>query len=90
MEDNKPKGNVHITDLVKKINKFLSNEKPADILIIKAHLLCEYYVNQLIVFREKCSHQELESLTFNQQCYDGEEKTKTTKLIDPLRVKMIS
>jgi hypothetical protein len=67
MEDNKPKANLHITDLIGKIDKFLSDEKPADILIIKAHLLCEYYVNQLLVFREKCSHQELESLTFNQK-----------------------
>lgn len=67
MENNKPKENLHIADLIKKINKFLSDEKPADILIIKAHLLCEYYINQLLIFREKCSHQELESLTFSQK-----------------------
>ncbi|MES2416224.1 MAG: hypothetical protein V4504_00790 [Patescibacteria group bacterium] len=74
MENNKQKEkNFHITDLIKKINKFLSEEKSADILIIKAHLLCEYYVNQILILREKCSHKEVESLTF---------KEKITKALD--------
>ena len=62
-EENK-ENNFHVKNLLTKIKIFLSKEKPADILIIKAHLLCEYYVNQLLVLREICTAKELESLTF--------------------------
>ena len=61
------KSNLHIKDLIQKINKFLSDEKPSDILIIKAHLLCEYYINQILILRETCSVKDIESLTFNEK-----------------------
>lgn len=68
MENQKGKeNNFHVKDLLRKINLFLDPEKPEDILIIKAHLLCEYYVNQLLILRETCSAKELESLTFNEK-----------------------
>ncbi|MEK7579277.1 MAG: hypothetical protein AAB460_01970 [Patescibacteria group bacterium] len=64
----KPKHkNFQIADLIKKIKTFLSDEKPSDILIIKAHLLCEYYINQILILREACSLKDMESFTFNEK-----------------------
>lgn len=42
----------HIKALKKKVDKFLSVEMPADVLIIKTHLISEYYLNQILVLRE--------------------------------------
>ena len=39
-------------------------DSPSDTLIIKAHLLCEYYVNQLLILRGLCSFKEVDSLKF--------------------------
>lgn len=57
----------HFTIAKDKISKFLQN-KEADTLIIKGHLLCEYYFNQLLIllsepnFIEKTWHEKKEKL----------------------------
>lgn len=53
--------------MLRKISLFLGSEKSADILIMKAHLLCEYYLNQLLILREICSAKDLESWTFHEK-----------------------
>ena len=66
-QDKQKNKDFHIVDLAKKIKTFLSDEKPSDVLIIKAHLLCEYYINQLLILREICSVKEMESFTFHEK-----------------------
>ncbi len=54
----------HIKVLREKITKFLSTDKPSDVLIIKSHLICEYYVNQILIVKGLCTAKELPSLSF--------------------------
>lgn len=69
----KTKKDFHVDNLLKKVNIFLSEDKPADVLIIKAHLLCEYYINQLLILKEICSAKDIESQSF----YQKMEKART-------------
>lgn len=55
----------HVHNLVDKIDTFLSEGKPADVLIIKAHLLCEYYINHLLILNGICTAAALKSLPFS-------------------------
>ncbi len=57
----------HVDNLLKKIKNFLSSDKPADVLIIKAHLLCEYYMNHILILKEVCSAKDIESQSFFQK-----------------------
>jgi|GEM_PF-2965161 len=54
----------HSRALKEKINKFLSAEKPSDVLIIKAHLICEYYLNQILIVKNISNAQEIDKLGF--------------------------
>lgn len=54
----------HIRVLRGKIDKFLSKEKPSDVLIIKSHLICEYYINQILIVKGVCVAKEINKLTF--------------------------
>ncbi len=63
-QNKKIQENFHVDDLIKKINLYLGSEKSADILIIKSHLICEYYMNQLLILREICSAKKLERWNF--------------------------
>lgn len=72
----------HLENLIKKLNTFLSNEKPADVLIIKAHLLCEYYLNHLLILKDVCTAGQVETLPFSvkkekaKDLYDAQDKQK--------------
>jgi len=63
----------HIRVLQDKIDKFLDKGKPSDILIIKSHLICEYYINQILILKEICNAKELFELKFSE---------KVTKALD--------
>ena len=54
----------HFKPLNEKIEKFLSAEKPADVLIVKSHLICEYYLNQILILKDLCSAREIDKLDF--------------------------
>ena len=57
----------HITPLREKLSKFLAQDKPTDVLIIKAHLICEYYLNQILIIKESCNANELNRISFSQK-----------------------
>lgn len=65
----------HIRVLRGKITKFLSEEKPSDVLIIKSHLICEYYINQVLIVKDSCTAKEITNLSF----YDKVNKAFDTK-----------
>lgn len=54
----------HLKVLRDKLTRFLSPETPPDVLIIKAHLICEYYINQILILKELCSVREINKLGF--------------------------
>lgn len=54
----------HFRAVEKKIDTYLSPEQPPDVLIIKAHLICEYYINQILLVKELCNSKEIRDLTF--------------------------
>jgi hypothetical protein len=54
----------HVRVLKEKIYKFLSEEKPPDVLIIKSHLICEYYINQILIVKDISKAKELNKLSF--------------------------
>ena len=63
----------HVRVLKEKINKFLSGEKPSDVLIIKSHLISEYYLNQILVLKNLFPPQEIDQLNFyekNKKSFD--------------------
>jgi hypothetical protein len=63
----------HSVFVMEKIKKFLSGEKPADVLIIKSHLLCEYYLNQILIIKGISEAKEIDKLTFfdkNNKAFD--------------------
>lgn len=54
----------HIRVVKEKIDTYLSEDQPSDVLIIKSHLICEYYINQILLVTEKCNSKEMRDLTF--------------------------
>ena len=79
--------NKHRKALKEKIKKYLTPDKPVDVLIMKANLICEYYVNHILILKEKASAQEINELNFfvkinkafNQQ--DDEQKKLRDRLV---------
>lgn len=55
---------THKNIIRNKIEKFLSKEKSSDVLIIKSHLICEYYINQILIIKELCKAKEVKDLDF--------------------------
>lgn len=81
--------NNHLENLNLKIQKFLKDEDKADLLIIKSHLLCEYYLNQILVLEDKCEGGKLDDLTFSQKLEkalnsDSSFDSKTKKIVSKL------
>lgn len=68
MEEN-PKTEIqkHYRALTDKLKRFLSKESPSDVLIIKAHLICEYYLNQILILKDLCTSRDLYKLTFHEK-----------------------
>jgi len=54
----------HRRFLQSKIDIYLSIDKPSDVLIIKSHLICEYYLDQILIIKNSCPAKELRNLTF--------------------------
>jgi hypothetical protein len=77
MENEKPKSEIqkHYRVLTDKLKRFLSKESPSDVLIIKAHLICEYYLNQILILRELCTSKDLSKFTFNDKLEKSLDKT---------------
>jgi hypothetical protein len=57
----------HSKHLYQKINKFLSLDKPSDVIILKSHLICEYYINQILIFRNIHTIHEIDDKKFYQK-----------------------
>lgn len=66
----------HLNVLSDKIDTFLSGEKPPDVLIIKSHLICEYYINQILILKNLATGKEINRMSFF---------TKLEKLSDTLK-----
>lgn len=64
----------HVRVLKDKLNKFLSEDKPPDVLIIKAHLICEYYIDQILVLEDICPVKDMRRLAFSQKLEKVEDK----------------
>lgn len=77
----------HIDVLLGKVNKFLSQDKPPDVLIIKAHLICEYYLTQILIVKEMATAGQIDKMTFFDKLgkalntADAQEKNLHEKLI---------
>lgn len=90
MEGNDNGGEIakHLRVLKDKLSRFLSEKNPADVLIIKSHLVCEYYLNQILILKGVCNATELNKLSFfdkNQKALDrGKNAEKET--FDSLQV----
>lgn len=54
----------HLRVLKDKLIKFLINGTSPDILIIKSHLICEYYLNQILILKEICSANNINTMVF--------------------------
>lgn len=86
-DNEKPKEKVesdvakHIRVLRGKIDKFLSKEKPSDVLIIKSHLICEYYINQILIVKNSCTAKELTNITFYDKVNRAFDAKKTDEKI---------
>ena len=57
----------HIRVVRQKIDTYLSSAQSSDVLIIKAHLICEYYLNQILLVKEVCDSNEMRKLSFFQK-----------------------
>jgi hypothetical protein len=63
----------HIRVVRQKIDTYLSSSQSSDVLIIKAHLICEYYLNQILLVKEVCDSNEMRKLSFfekSQKAFD--------------------
>ena len=63
-EKNKTEIDRSIKTLMEKIDRFLSEKNPSDVLIIKSHLICEYYLNQILILNGKSTAKEIDKLSF--------------------------
>lgn len=54
----------HLRVVKQKINTYLTNTQSSDVLIIKSHLICEYYLNQILLIKEKCDSRDIKDLSF--------------------------
>ena len=85
-EAEKTESTKHFQAMSKKIDRFLTEQNPSDVLIIKAHLICEYYINQILVLRDICSMHDTRNMTFfvkNEKAFnqsDASEKAIFTSL----------
>jgi hypothetical protein len=83
----------HLKVLSGKLSTFLSADKPSDVLIIKAHLICEYYLNQILILKEICSDKDIDELSFYDKSNkafasgDAEQKIllKSLRILNKLR-----
>jgi hypothetical protein len=54
----------HIRVVRQKIDTYLTDTQPPEVLIIKSHLICEYYLNQILLIKELCESNQMRRLTF--------------------------
>jgi len=57
----------HQHAVIDKIKKHLPSTNQPDILIIKAHLICEYYINQILILKEIFTLKEIGELNFHKK-----------------------
>ncbi len=67
MSEPKKEFEKHFRILNEKIDRFLSKDKPVDVLIIKAHLICEYYLNQILILKNLCTANQVHRLRFHEK-----------------------
>lgn len=87
-EEQKTEIDKHMRVLKEKLKRFFSEETPPDVLIIKSHLICEYYLNQILILKDKCNANQINRLSFyekNDKAFDKDDKKQKT-LFDLLRV----
>lgn len=71
----------HMDNVRKKIQEHISVEKSPDILILKSHLICEYYLNQILIVKELTTLRELDSLNFYKKANMVVDKKDSIKLL---------
>lgn len=66
MESESPKSTNarHYGVLKARLDKYLASGTASDVLIIKTHLICEYYLNQILILKDICTASQIEDLTF--------------------------
>ena len=62
-----PEIEKHSRALQEKLKRFLAKENAPDVLIIKAHLICEYYLTQVLILKESYTSNELYKLSFSEK-----------------------
>ncbi len=55
----------HLDSFRNKVKNFLSPDKPSDVLIIKANLICEYYLNQVLILVDAFTMDEIKRSGFH-------------------------
>lgn len=78
MDSSKPKkteSTKHLEALNRKVGKFLAESNDSDILIIKAHLICEYYLNQILILKGLCEAKDINNMTFSEKNQKALSKT---------------
>lgn len=60
----KKKIDTHFEAFNSKLIKYLGDGKESDVLVIKTHLICEKYLDQILIVQEKCTASELQDLGF--------------------------
>jgi len=66
-EKQKSELSKHLRVLKDKLVRFLSPQTPPDVLIIKSHLICEYYLNQILILKGICSADQINNLSFSEK-----------------------
>jgi hypothetical protein len=59
-----PEIKKHIRVVQQKIDTYLADTQSPEVLIIKSHLICEYYLNQILLVKEVCDSNEMRKFTF--------------------------
>lgn len=54
----------HIAVFKGKVDKYLPSGLSADVLILRAHLICEYYLNQILILKHKVDAKKIDELRF--------------------------
>lgn len=71
-------------NLTDKIEKFLGKISSSDVLIIKAHLISEYYINQILILKQIMDPSGLDRKTFSHKIdllFDPRNNTKPTEML---------
>lgn len=75
----------HIENMLEKLQTFLGKNKPADVLIIKAHLISDYYLNQVLILRDVCDGNKVFKMSF----YEKTEKAFKKGSEDERKIKIL-